>query len=314
MTTVFSYDVPHLVYWHWRIAADLFFGGIGVGAFFVAVLNSLVYKDKFPSVSKVGAVLAPLCVIAGLVFMLTELGHPLRIWRTITGFNVSSPLSWGGPFQTLLIMITVVYAYLWIRPTSAKVRTVVGVLGIPLALIVGAYHGWLLTIVRARPLWNTGPATVTALLGFVTTGMAAVLLVLCLIPTGARRATASTEQVRSSQKVRALWMIRDFRHILVAAMFVQGLTFFIWFISLYYGSADARAALVVANKAIGPLFWTVGIVLGLIVPIGLQLLEVVKHSTGVDKINIPLTVVTTILILVGGFVFRYAVVIGGQLS
>ena len=49
------------------------------------------------------------------------------------------------------------------------------IIGIPVALIVGAYHGWLLTIARARPLWNTGPAMVAAIVGFVTTGMAAVL-------------------------------------------------------------------------------------------------------------------------------------------
>ena len=309
MIGIVTYTTPHLVYWDWRIAADLFCGGIGVGAFFVAVVNSLVYKDKFPSVSKVGAVLSPLLVIFGLLFLLSEMGHPFRMWRTVTGFNVTSPLSWGGLFQGLMIVIGLIYAYLWVSPSaSVKLRNAVGIIGIPVALVVGAYHGWLLALVRARPLWNTGPAMVTALGAFLITGMAAVLLVLCLLPR-TRRASVGV-----SQEGRATWMIRDFRHILVAAMLIQGLTFFIWWISLYYGPADARRALDAANAAFGPLFWSVGIGLGLIVPILLQLLEVVRPSDKPDTANIPLTVVTTVLILVGAYVFRYAVLLGGQLS
>ena len=122
METSFLYNTPHLIYWDWRIAADLFLGGIGVGAFLVAVINSLFYKDRYASVSKVGAVLSPVLVIVGLIFMLSELGQPFRMWRTITGFNISSPLSWGGPFQGLLIAIGVIYAYLWIKPGPARLR------------------------------------------------------------------------------------------------------------------------------------------------------------------------------------------------
>jgi protein NrfD len=311
---LFTYNVPHLLYWDWRIAADLFFGGIGVGAFLLAVVNSLYYKDKYVSVSKIGAILSPLLVILGLIFLLTELGHPLRMWRTVPGFNISSPLSWGGPFQGLFIGVGIVYAYLWIKPGSVKLRNIVGVVGIPLALVVGAYHGWLLTIVRARPLWNTGPATISALLCFVTTGMAAVLLVLCLLPKSARQSSGASGQNPLAKAPPVPWMIRDFRHLLVVAMIVQALVFFIWWISLYYGPTDAREALITANAAIGSLFWIVGIGLGLIIPIFLQVLEIVRHSSDANGINIPLTIVTTVLILVGGFVFRYAVVIGGQLS
>ncbi len=300
MDTVFTYDVPHLAYWDWRIAADLFCGGIGVGAYLVAVLNSLYYKDRYPVVSKVGAVLSPVFVTVGLVFLLTELGHPLRLHHTVTGFNVHSPLSWGGPFQGMFIMAGAVYAWLWLRGASRKARTVVGLAGLPLALIVGAYHGWLLTILRARPLWNTGPAMVAALVAFVTTGMAAVLLVLCFLP---RRSPGSTA---------GRWMIRDFRHLLIAALAVQGLTFFVWWISLYYGPADAQAALAAANAECGPMFWFVGIGLGLVAPILLQLVEVRRHAGRPDRLDLPLTVLTSVLILVGGFVFRWAVVIGGQ--
>jgi protein NrfD len=307
LASVVTYTVPHLIYWDWRVAADLFFGGVGVGAFLLAVVNSLYYKDKYIAVSKVGAILAPVMVILGLAFMMTELGHPERLWRTVTGFNASSPLSWGGPFQTLMIIVSIIYAFCWVRPISAKVRNAVGIVGIPLALVVGAYHGWLLTILRARPLWNTGPAMITALVGFVITGMAAVLLLLCLLPKARIANSGSPEQERTKP-----WMIRDFRHLLVGALIIQGLTFFVWWISLVYGPADAQATLTAANEAAGLLFWIGGIGLGVVLPLILQLVEVLLHPVEPGTLNKPLTILTTVLILVGGFVFRYAVVIAGQ--
>ena len=302
MIGVITYTVPHLMYWDWRIAADLFIGGVGVGAFVIAVLNSLYYKDKYPAVSKIGAVLSPILIAAGLLFLLAELGHPTRIWRTVTGFNVSSPLSWGALFQTLMIVVGAIYAYLWLKPGSSKAaRKFVGIVGLPIALIVGANHGWLLAISPARPLWNTGPATVTAMIGFATTGMAAILLVLCF-----KRKAPAAEQPASA------WMIHDFRALLVGALIVQTLSFLVWYVSLNYGNADAQAALVAANEAYGPIFWFVGIGLGLIVPVGLQLSEIIGKKDGTTH-NVPLTLLTVVLILVGGYVFRYAVVMGGQI-
>lgn len=304
MIGVITYTVPHLMYWDWRIAADLFIGGVGVGAFVIAVLNSLYYKDKYPAVSKIGAVLCPILIAVGLLFLMAELGHPDRIWRTVTGFNFSSPLSWGALFQTLMIGVGAIYAFLWFKPGASKAtRNLVGVIGLPIALIVGANHGWLLAISPARPLWNTGPATVAAVIGFATTGLAAILLLLCL----------KKHKAPTAEDPTTPWMIQDFRALLVVTLIVQGLTFLVWYISLHYGSADAQAALVAANEVYGPMFWLVGIGLGLIAPVVLQLTEIIGKKGANSAPNVPLTLLTVLLILVGGYVFRYAVVMGGQI-
>ena len=333
MDAIFTYDTPHLLQWHWPIAVDLFLGGIGAGAFVVAVLVSLYYRDKFPEVSKAGAVLAPLCVIVGDLFLLAELGHPGRIYRTVIGFNVSSPFSWGGPLQGLMITVSLVYAYLWVkpRPSPSKVRNVVGIIGIPFAVLMGTYHGWLLTMVKARPLWNTGPATLAALMAFATTGIAAVLLVLCLRGKRTFESNGKAEHAgwlvydfrlgkrrpanHSNNAVpHAVWMVHDLRKILVVGLVLQCVTLFVWWISLYFGSEVGRAALTTANAAIGPLFWIVGIALGLMLPAILQLAEIIRHRGETVRLSLPLTIATAALVLVGGFVFRYAVLIGGQLS
>jgi len=193
---------------------------------------------------------------------------------------------------------------MWLKPGSSKAaRNLVGIMGLPIALIVGANHGWLLAISPARPLWNTGPATITAMIGFATTGMAAILLLLCL----------KKHKTPSAEEPSTAWMIQDFRALLVGALIVQTLTFLVWYVSLNYGSADAQAALAAANEAYGPLFWFVGIGLGLIVPVLLQLSEIIGKKGADTAPNVPLTLLTVFLILVGGYVFRYAVVMGGQI-
>lgn len=309
MDSTVVYNTPHFLYWDWRIAADLFFGGIGVGAFLVAVLNSLYYKDRFPRASRIAAIISPLLVILGLAFLLGDLGRPWRLLNTLTGFNVSSPLSWGGIFQTLFIVVGLVYAYLWIKPGKSSTRNLVGIVGIPLALIVGAYHGWLLSIVRARPLWNTGPSMIAALLGFATTGMAAVLFLMCILP---HRHVKANGEIGNAALTDVI-MFHDFRNALVFGLGLQCLTFFVWWISLVYGSSGSLDALAAANAATGPLFWLIGIGLGLVVPAVLLVAEMVLRPDAERPVSEPLVATAAVLILVGGFVFRYAVVMGGQL-
>ena len=108
-------------------------------------------------------------------------------------------------------------------------------------------------------------------------------------------------------------MPQDFRALLVGALIVQALTFLVWYVGLAYGSTDAKAALAAANEAYGPMFWFVGIGLGLVAPVLLQLYEIIGKMDTDTAPNVPLTLLTVVLILVGGYVFRYAVVMGGQI-
>lgn len=301
MTGAILYNTPHLIPWDWRIAADLFFGGIGVGAFFVAVLGGLSRDKRYDAACKVGAVISPLLVIVGILFMLSELGHPFRLWRTLTGFNLSSPISWGGPLQGLFVLIGFAHAYGWLRPAE-RLRTVIGIIGMPLGLAVGVYHGLLLAALEARPLWNTGLITLSAVWGFATTGMAAVLLLMCFRPTGSGKTAESGNVVPSG-----------FRSVFVAALIVQLFTIFAWWGSLYSGSTNASEALAAAAASLGSVLWALGIGLGLVVPIVLELATSGSRKRGARALDVAFSLLTALLVLMGGFVFRYTVLIGGQI-
>jgi protein NrfD len=308
METIVTFNVPHLVYWDWRVAADLFFGGIGVGAFLFAVLVDWRYKGKYRRVCHTAALSAPIFVVVGLLFMLTEMGQPMRLFFTFTVFQPKSPLWWGGIFQTLLIVGMVVYAYQWSKPLAGSRRQTIGFVLLPIALIVGAYHGFLLSLIRARPLWNTGPTLVAAVLGFITTGIAAVMFIHLIRMMVAGR-LSQTEWVQEFLSDMA-----EVRNILGLALILQVVTFFVWWISLQSGLAPAQTALNAANAAYGPLFWYGGIGLGLVIPLALGAYTVVYGGRAGVRLEVNMIWLTSGLILVGGFIFRLAVVLGGQMA
>ena len=106
------YDVFHLVYWDWRIAMDLFLGGLAVGAFIFSIAVMFYRKNDQLASVKAGSVLAPIAMAAGLLFMLSEMGQPLRIYKTLTRFNLTSTLSWGGLLQEIFIVLSSIFAFL----------------------------------------------------------------------------------------------------------------------------------------------------------------------------------------------------------
>ena len=302
-----THNLTGLLIWDWRVAADLFFGGMGVGAFIFALLVDWRYEGKYRRICQTAAVIAPLFVVIGLIFLMLKMGRPMAILYTFASFAPSSPLWWGGIFQTLFIIGAAYYAFLWWAPDErVSLRHRLGLALLPVALVVGAYHGLLLSIFRSRALWNTGPVVVAAILGFITTGIAAIMLIhLIRMKVGGR--LAQTDWVKEF-----LTEMREVRLILGAALLLQIFTFFIWWISLLFGTLSAQEALAAANAAYGNLFWYVGIGLGLVVPLALGA-YVVRLG---EKASVPLEVnmiwVTSALILIGGFIFRLVVMLGGQ--
>lgn len=296
-------------YWDWRVAADLFFGGIGVGAFLFAVLADWRYGAPRERVCQTAAWIAPFFVVAGLLLLLSEMGHPERIVYTLTSVHLTSPLWWGGIFQSLLIVGSGLYALLWLQPDSrVELRRRLGMLLLPIALIVGAYHGFLLSFVRARPLWNTGPALVTAVLGFLTTGLAAVLLVHLI------RARL-TGRIDDEQRMRAFFDdMREVRLMLGFTLILQALTMFVWGVALRFGREPAQAALDAAGWGFTSTFWVGALGLGIGIPLVLGAFVLARGSSVSTRTEIHAVWITSALILIGGFLMRLAVTTAGQLS
>ena len=307
MNTQIIYDVQAGPIWDWKVALDLFLGGAGVGAFLLAVFLDERFNGAYRRICKTAAVLAPILITIGLVLVMLKMGRPFRLFLAYTNFNPAAPLWWGGIFQPLLVLGAIAYAVTWRAGESRdSARKWLGRALAPVAVIVGAYHGLLLSLMVSHPLWNTGPTVVAALLGFASTGIAVVMLAhLVQMKMGGR--LADKEHVAAF-----LDDMRVVRNILVGVLVLQLGTFFFWWLSLRFGSLQDQQALTAANETYGPMFWWLGIGLGLIVPLGLGGFAVLRGESSHRRFQITVIGVTSALILIGGFFFRLAVVLAGQ--
>ncbi len=309
MDPTIVYETQAGPWWDWRVAADLFCGGAGVGALLFAIGIHAAYGDRYRRICGTAAALAPALVLAGLGLLALEMGRPRLVGQVFTHFAPTSALWWGGLFQAVLVLGALPYAALCLRPSEAnrRVRSAAGWLLAPVALVVGAYHGLLLGVVQARPLWHEGPTVVAALLAVVATGVAAVMVVHL-----ARMALAG-RLVEGRPLDDFLHDLVPVRNLLVAALALQAGAAALWWLDLRLGDPRAAEALEVANAAFGRMFWGGGVGLGLIAPLVLGAYAVARSDALSGRRHAAVIAVTSGLVLLGAWFFRLAVVLGGQL-
>jgi protein NrfD len=308
MDSDITYIVQQGFYWDWRVALDLFFGGAGVGAFVFGIGLYEFWGRRYRRIPQTAAFIAPILMGVGILLLTMKLGRPLHIFRTFTVIAPTAPLWWGGIFQTVFIVGAIWYAFLWRDQEPHPLRRRLGLALVPVAVIVGAYHGMLLAVMPSRPLWNTGPTVLAALAGFVTTGIAAVIGVHLLRMKLAGR-LANREYVAGF-----LSDLTPVRNVLAGALLLQLGTFFLWWMSLRFGDLKDVAALEAANASYGPMVWFLGIGVGLIIPLVLGAYSVWKDDEKAPRLQVWTVGVTSALILAGGLFFRLAVVLAGQLN
>ncbi len=302
------YEVQPGLIWDWKVALDLFLGGAGVGALLFAVFLDERFDGKYRRICHTAAHLAPLLIIAGLILVMMKMGRPFQLFLAYTNFNPTAPLWWGGIFQPLLVLGAIVYALKWRGgEASDPAHRLLGRALIPVAVIVGAYHGLLLSGMVSVPLWNTGPTVVAALLGFMSTGIAVVMLVHLIRMKIAGR-LGDKEHVDSF-----LTNMRVVRNLLIAVLIMQLGTYFLWYLSLRLGSLADQQALEAANAAYGPVFWWLGIGVGVILPLVFFAVMVFGKISD-HSLRIATIVLTRVFIRVGGFVFPLVLVLGGQVD
>src|SRR3972149_8181843 len=99
-----------------RIRIDFFLGGLGVGAFIIAFVARLIDKDRYQGVTRAGAYIAPIAVIIGLLFLISDMGVPLRFFTTMWRTHAASATSWGSFLQAILLVFLLIYAWMASRP------------------------------------------------------------------------------------------------------------------------------------------------------------------------------------------------------
>jgi formate-dependent nitrite reductase membrane component NrfD len=297
--------------WGWWIILYFYLGGIAAGAYFMALVMDVAGRDDDRELARVGYWLAfPLIVLCGL-FLTVDLGQPTRFWHMLlrsevvdaalaAGWPFSgagwrlmagapllkywSPMSVGSwaltvfglcSFLSFLGSLSPHGRLAWVLRHSIFGRILAAV-GCGLGLFVASYTGVLL-LATNQPLWSDN-----TLLGglFLTsaasTGIAAMLLLARLSGIG------SPDALRRLDKADRWALVLELGFFL--AFLIASGDWLVPMLRTWHGEV-----LVVGT-----------LLLGLLLPLSLHLF------VGVEGRRQALTL--TILVLVGGLVFRYGIV------
>lgn len=276
--------------WDGLVAFDLFFAGMGAWAFIFAALT-IRRCDETHRVRLAAYTVALVAVAFGAVILAIDakggLNNPLRYLGLLSNFG--SAMAWGVVLITLFMLGDLICVVLLAckRAVPRALEIVVAVVGVGVSL----YTGVLLGSAGAFPLWNLGVLPCVFLVSAAYTGYAACRLTVRLA--GGKDAV---EQPAWLDKVAVALPVVEAVALVVLLVVVAQTG----------GSAALAAAASVANLVSGSCavaFWGGAVAVGLVVPCALAIARLRGFApTWADLAECA-------CVLVGGLVFRYAIVV-----
>lgn len=287
-------NVPH---WDWLIVFYFFFGGIAAGSYFSAALLELVGEPQDRPAMRVAHLLAfPLLALCGIL-LITDLSRPERFWHMIVASKTALPIlkAWSpmslGSWVLLLFSGMAFLSFVDALYERSRGRAILhrGVLGKVWSLVAcgvgfffASYTGVLLSTSNF-PLWAHSPwVGALFMASAASTGLATMLLLLQLNrrqPHGARHKLEEADR------------------------FAMGLELVL--VLVFVVSLGALAWPFLTNPLLAALLWGGVVLLGLIVPLGVNIMMARSAST-------MRIAVAALLTLAGGLILRYVVVVGPQ--
>lgn len=293
--------------WDYRVALDLFLGGVGVGIFLLTAYFSLIKKESSLVLAKVGFFLSPVLVGLGVLALMTELGKPFRMFSTFINVNPTSVTSWGGFLQFLFILLAfALFLLVFIKKQdvfeSSLFKGLV-IAGSVFALAVGVYHGTLLMSL-GQPGWANGLIPVLFLVSSILSGSSIVMLIDVLLKKGSSANQAYKEVAAGGEATNF-----SYSKLLVLLVAIQTVLVITWRISIFSAGSDAVFAYQNLIEYFGMYWWSLVVVLGLLIPLVISAFYAFKNRT----MNLYSALMFTAVVLIGSYAFKHIIIYSGQI-
>lgn len=263
--------------WEMSIVWYFFLGGIAGGAYFTAAIADNFGSRRDSTVARIGYLLSlPLVALCG-VLLIIDLGVPLRFLNMMRVLKPMDPMSIGAWGVGIFGAFTFVSSLLSFTPSESRaaLRRKIGLIGMLFGFFLASYTGVLVSN-TALPFWADARLMGALFLASgASTGMAAVALIMALTGGTAGESWHKIERADRYSMIIELVVLAAFLALL------------------------GSAARPITSGHFAPLFWGGLVGLGLVVPLVLNVLGHRARALGA---------VSAVLVLVGGFVLRYVVV------
>lgn len=299
--------------WGWQPALYLFLGGLAGGAFIVAAVAKFLGKERFRATVAKGMWFALICLVLGLLVLITDVSQPLRamlLWNSFSNAN-----SWMAIGAWLLFLAVIVFAVAAVTSTDAIVVKLVGqndegdarkndrgaqirsiskvfsVFGIFVGLCVVAYTGVLLSAAPGIAFWQTWLLPVLFTVSALDTGVAAMIIIAVT-----DKSSEQNEGLRGLLEKVTFGLVAI--ELVVLAVFLFGAT----------GDAASASAAALTEGWLSMPFWLLVVVIGLAVPLVVSICSVLMRK---KHLGSGVALAGSCCALIGGCALRFVVVYAG---
>jgi formate-dependent nitrite reductase membrane component NrfD len=318
------------IHWNWIVAVDLFAAGLSAGAFIISATAYFLGREKYETITRIGASIAPFPVIVGILALIYDLERPQLFWKLFLTFRPTSVMSLGSWLLLFFSFFSVAHFYLWLperfdylKIISAirsnkflsrfqgdnftKMRGLVAGFGIPISIGVGIYTGVLLGALTAKPFWNNPMLPMLFLISAMMMGSASICFVGCFIK---GFGGMTREQIWTSKfMIHSIDFTLMVFSIIATSLFIVGL-----YVS---PRSSAEAVHLIMGGEFTLLFWALVVGVGILLPLALEVYELIPHyiwQVELREHNPWISGIITTSVLIGGFTMRYVVIYAGQIA
>lgn len=309
--------------WGLPVILYLFLAGVGAGA--LTVSSSVLLRGGGGgfggghfTLARYGALIGPIPVIIGTSLIVLELGRPFRALNLFKVINLS-PMNIGSWLLLVFMWVSVFYALAFLPSFMpqlkrlsnrlAPVREVLAWINVPLGIGVAVYTGIMLGAMPARPLWNSPILALLFLISALSTGVAMIIL-------------ARTVFHRKSSDSAAERQFHDSAYLLTATdvmligFELMVIFLFLMFAHLTIGNVKYAVGVILPGGDMAPMFWLWVVLIGLVLPVLVELVYVVPKLLYHRDYAAPkaIEIAVPIMVLIGGFMLRYVIVVAGQIT
>jgi formate-dependent nitrite reductase membrane component NrfD len=264
-----------------------FLGGIAGGSYFTAAIADNFGGRRDREIARIGYLIAlPLTMACGVLLIL-DLGTPSRFMNMIRNFMFWNPMSIGAWAVGAFGAFSLVCALLSFGDSEEKaaLRRNVAKVGSWFGFFLAAYTGVLLSN-TAQPIWSEARLMGALFLASgASTGLASIAVVSYF--RGANLGESWSKLKKADSFAMAVELVLLFALVLMLGPAADPIT-------------KGRFALP---------FWGGLVALGLVIPLALTF---VKAGAGKERTPGGMLAIASVLVLIGGFLLRYVIVMAGQ--
>ena len=300
LTRIF-YNAPHEIYLEKNIAFYFYLTGVSAASFIISTLAFVFGMERFKAAGRLGAVIAPLVLAIAPLFLIVDLLQPMRFIYLLYHFNLASPVSWGTILLTLYPLNCLIYLY-FIYKDNKPMTKIFGSIGIPLAIAVHGYTGFILALAKGIALWNTALMPVYFLISAMVSGTA-LLIFISIVK---ERFFGNVHLINRFFPKVEKEVIYELGKLLAVFIAIDLFVAFSDVVLLFYSTPENQvAAQLLLQGKFSSMFLYVEVVLGMIIPFAVLMIPRLNRSM------VVLTVIS-ILVMIGIWGMRYTTVVAGQ--